>query len=283
MRLFKTAMAALIAALVAIPLSAAPAAGTRVPGTVDKLWRLDCGRNRVSKLNLFSDTQSYPGQSRDLVASCYLIKDGDAYMLWDTGYPASLKGAAFDLEKPISATVDRTIVEQLAQIGVKPEQIGLIGISHHHGDHIGQAADFPKAKLVIGAGDLAIIRKNEAAAKALAPWMGEGAKVEGIDGDKDLFGDGSVVMVDLRGHTPGHHGLLVRLPKTGAVLLSGDVAHFRENLETDGVPTFNADRADSLAAMDRFRKLARATRAIAIIQHEPRDVAKLPAFPEGAE
>jgi glyoxylase-like metal-dependent hydrolase (beta-lactamase superfamily II) len=268
-------MAALLAASGA---GAAPA-----PGTVDKLWRLDCGRNLVSDLNRFSDTRAYSGQSRELAASCYLIKDGDAYMLWDTGYPASLKGAAFDPTKPISATVDRTLVEQLAQLGIRPEQIGLIGISHHHGDHIGQAADFPKAKLVIGAGDLAIIRKNEAAAKSLAPWMGEGAKVEPVDGDKDLFGDGSVVMVGLPGHTPGHHGLLVRLPRTGYVLLSGDVAHFHENLDSDGVPTFNVDRAASLAAMDRFRKLARNLKAVAIIQHDPRDIAKLPAFPQGAE
>ncbi|KKC24758.1 N-acyl homoserine lactonase family protein [Sphingomonas sp. SRS2] len=253
------------------------------PGTVDKLWRLDCGAAQVNQLNLFSDTQSYTGQSRRLVGSCYLIKDGDAYMLWDTGLPAAAKGLPIDPAKPMSATLGKTIVEQLAEIGVKPEQIGLIGISHHHFDHTGQAADFPKAKLMIGAGDLEAARKNEEIGKPIANWLGEGAKVEGVTGDKDVFGDGSVTMVDLHGHTPGHHGLLVRLPKTGAVLLSGDVAHFHENLDSDGVPPFNTDRADSLAAMDRFRKLAKSLKAVAIIQHDPRDVAKLPAFPQGAE
>lgn len=248
-----------------------------VPGTAEKLWRLDCGRNRVDDLNRFSDTYSYTGQSRDFVASCYLIKVGDAYMLWDAGYPVSMKGATK------GPAIDKTIVEQLDELGVKPEQIDLIGISHHHGDHIGQAADFPKAKLVIGAIDMAIARNNPAAAKALAPWIGEGARVEAITGDKDLFGDGAVKMLDLRGHTSSHHGLLVRLPKTGYVLLSGDVAHFRENLASDGVPTMNVDRADSLAAMDRFRKLATSLKAVAVIQHDPRDVAKLPKFPQGAE
>jgi glyoxylase-like metal-dependent hydrolase (beta-lactamase superfamily II) len=90
-------------------------------------------------------------------------------------------------------------------------------------------------------------------------------------------------MLDLPGHTPGHHGLLVRLPKLGPVLLSGDVAHFRENLDTSGVPSFNVDRAQSLASMDRFTKLARNLRATVIIQHELQDVAKLPAFPQAAE
>ncbi len=68
-----------------------------------------------------------------------------------------------------------------------------------------------------------------------------------------MFGDGKVQMLNLPGHTPGHHGLLVTLDGAGPVLLSGDVAHFRENLESNGVPIYNADRADSLASMDRFR------------------------------
>lgn len=276
-------MKRLIATIAAL-LAAGAAQAAPVPGTVEKLWRLDCGSFRINQLNIFSDTQSYTGQTRDLVGSCYLIKDGDAYMLWDTGLPLALRGAKPDPSKPIDGRLDRAIVEQLAQLGVKPEQIGLIGISHYHYDHTGQAAGFPKAKLVIGAGDLKAARADpDGLGKPLAPWLADGAKVEGVEGDKDLFGDGSVVMVGLPGHTPGHHGLLVRLPKTGTVLLTGDVAHFHENLDSDGVPTFNTDRADSLAAMDRYRKLAKALGAVAIIQHDPRDVAKLPAFPQGAE
>lgn len=259
------------------------AAQANAPGTVDSLWRLDCGTVHVNDLNAFSDTQSYAGQRKELAVSCYLIKDGDAYMLWDTGLPVGARGAANDPSKPMSPTLRKTIVEQLAEIGVKPEQIGLIGISHHHFDHVGQAVDFPKAKLIIGAGDLAAARSDPSIGTPIAPWLAEGAKVEGVQGDKDIFGDGSVTMINLTGHTAGHHGLLVRLPKTGAVLLSGDVAHFRENLESDGVPPFNLDRADSLAAMDRFRKLGASLKAVAIIQHDPRDVAKLPAFPKGAE
>ena len=275
MRKVMTAM--LLAAL------ATGAQAGKVKGTIDKLTRLDCGTIHVNNLNAFSDTMSYAGQSRDIVASCYLIQVGQAYMLWDTGLAVAVKDQPNDLSKPMSPTLRKTIVEQLAELGIKPEQIGLIGISHYHGDHVGQAVDFPKAKLMIGVGDLAYLRSNAAAGKPLANWLGEGAKVEGVEGDKDLFKDGSVTMISLPGHTPGHHGLLVKLPKTGYVLLSGDVAHFRENLDSDGVPPFNTERADSLASMDRFRKLAKSLKAVAIIQHDPRDVAKLPAFPAGAE
>ena len=251
-----------------------------------KVWRLDCGTSFVPDLNRFSDTNAYPGKSRDLVASCYLIKHGDSYMIWDTGFSASLKGAKID-QKTGGASISKTIVEQLAEIGVKPEQIGMIGISHYHYDHIGQAADFPAATLMIGKGDFDALSATPptggANPTALKNWIGGPGKSTPVSGDKDVFGDGSVVMLDTPGHTPGHHSLLVRLGKAGNVLLTGDLAHFRENYDTDGVPTFNTNRADTLASLARFKGLAKNLNATAIIQHDPRDIAKLPAFPAAAE
>lgn len=66
------------------------------------------------------------------------------------------------------------------------------------------------------------------------------------------------------------------------MLLSGDLTHFRENYETDGVPTWNSNRADTLASLNRFKEIARNLRATVIIQHDPRDIGKLPAFPDAA-
>jgi N-acyl homoserine lactone hydrolase len=118
----------------------------------------------------------------------------------------------------------------------------------------------------------------------LAPWISGDGKVELLTRDrKDIFGDGTVVMINLPGHTPGHHGLLVKLEKTGYVLLTGDVSHFHENYDSDGIPVWNANRADSLASLDRFKKIARNLDATVIIQHDPRDIAKLPAYPAFAE
>jgi len=266
-------------------LAAALLAGTARPAPPPvELWRLDCGELREGNLDEFSDTHAYVGQSKRLVVSCYLIRHGESYMLWDTGLAKS------DLGKPLvrntteSEALSISIVDQLAKVGVRPQQVSLIGISHYHFDHTGQAADFPQAKLLMGKADLALLRQPARAARAkpLAPWIGGGAPVEEVEGDKDVFGDGSVVMLDLPGHTPGHHGLLVKLDGVGTVLLSGDVAHFRENLESNGVPIFNADRADSLASLDRFRTLGRNLHATVVIQHDERDVPKLPAFPKSA-
>ena len=104
-----------------------------------------------------------------------------------------------------------------------------------------------------------------------------------MSGDKDVFNDGTVVMLNTPGHTPGHHCLLVKLKEKGYVLLSGDLAHFRENYEANGVPMFNTDHTYTLGSLDRFKKIAANLKATVIIQHDERDVGKLPVFPESAK
>src|SRR6185503_16329162 len=120
-------------------------------------------------------------------------------------------------------------------------------------------------------------------AAPLEHWLSGVGKAEQVPKDKDVFGDGSVVMLDMPGHTPGHHSLLVKLKDKGNVLLTGDLAHFRENYDGNGVPTFNANRADTLASLDRFKQMAKNLHATVIIQHDPRDIDKLPAFPAAAK
>ena len=69
----------------------------------------------------------------------------------------------------------------------------------------------------------------------------------------------------------------------GNVLLTGDLSHFHENYDSNGVPTFNTDRAQTLASLDRARKIVAAMKATIIIQHDARDLDKLPAFPAAAK
>jgi N-acyl homoserine lactone hydrolase len=252
------------------------------PAPQMQLWRLDCGTVQIGDLDFFSDTFLYVGQKKTLTDSCYLIRHGENYLLWDTGLPGELAGKTVSADGMV-LTVTRRVVDQLAQIGVGPEQVNFVGISHRHDDHIGQAADFPKATLLIGAEDFETVKGRTESAPRFAPWIKGGSKVEKVKGDHDVFGDGSVVMLDMPGHTEGHHSLLVRLPKMGPVMLTGDLWHFTENVRNRGVPSFNTDRADTLASMDRFDAIARRLKAKVVIQHEPADVAKLPAFPKAAE
>jgi len=250
-----------------------------------ELWRLHCGEFVIKQYGaFFSDTFQYPEGPKDIVGSCYLIRHGPHYMLWDTGLTDALIGHDFD-NPAQTIRVKRSLVDQLAELDLKPERIGTIGISHWHFDHTGQAPRFPQATLLMGKADLELLRgspsPDEDSSKALARWLTGGGKVEALTADKDVFGDGRVVMLKLPGHTPGHYALLVRLA-SGPVLLSGDQYHFTEQVKNRGVPPFNHDRADTLSSMDRFDRIAANLKAKVIIQHEPADIARLPAFPKSA-
>ena len=242
------------------------------------LTRLDCGTTPgPTEVNQrFSDTYSMEGVKLMLVFSCYLIRHGDEYLLWDTGQAMNAGAVAPKV----------SVVDQLAKLNLKPEQKKYVGISHYHGDHTGQLDSFRQSTLLIGSGDWAAVSAPNPAPLVNAPpfthWVKNGGKYEALAGDKDVFGDGTVMILNTPGHTPGHHSLLVKLAQKGNMLITGDVVHFHENYETNGVPTFNTSRAESLASMDRFRKLATAFKATVVIQHDARDVAKLPAFPAAA-
>jgi N-acyl homoserine lactone hydrolase len=249
------------------------------------LTRLDCaGANTApSDVARFSDTYAYQDKKVQLTASCYLIKHGADYLIWDTGYPTSASGLA----QGSAPTVKTPLVEQLAKLNLKPEQIKYVGVSHYHGDHIGQTGSFPSSTLLIGKGDWdALTAAQPAGGVNPAPvkhWISGGGKVESVPKDKDIFGDGSVVMLDMPGHTPGHHSLLVKLKEKGNVLLTGDLAHFHENYDSNGVPSFNTSRHETLASFDRFKAMAKNLKATVVIQHDARDIDKLPAFPAAAK
>jgi glyoxylase-like metal-dependent hydrolase (beta-lactamase superfamily II) len=243
------------------------------------LTRLDCGTPQAPTAvnERFSDTYSYGDLKLQLVFSCYLVKHGDQYLLWDTGHAMTTPNFAPKV----------SIVDQLAKLDIKPEQVKYVGISHYHGDHTGQVASFPKATLLIGAREWDAITAPKPAEgvnyKPFENWAKGEGKVEPLTLDKDVFGDGSVIVLRTPGHTPGHSSLLVRLPQTGAVILSGDAVHFRENYDSDGVPAFNYDRAQTVASIERIKKLVASQKAQLIIQHDARDVDKLPAFPAAAK
>lgn len=247
-----------------------------------QMWRLDCGEIHVTNLDVFSDTYAYVGRQMTLTDSCYLIRNGDRYLLWDTGLPGELAGSSVS-EGPFRMSLRERVRDQLGRIGVRPEQVTFVGISHYHDDHIGQAVDFPGATLLVGAADWEAIRGRPATAARFRPWTEGQSRAQPLRGDHDVFGDGSVTVLDMPGHTPGHRVLLVRLPRTGPVLLTGDLYHFTENMRRGRLPIFNTNRADTLASMARFQEIARNLRARIVIQHEPDDVRLLPAFPQSAQ
>lgn len=251
--------------------------------TGPELWRLDCGEMIIDDISYFSDTHAYDGQSAAISNGCYLIRSGNKYLLWDAGLPHESLANTTSEDGWLS-TFKVTVAEQLGQIGVKVSDIDFLGVSHFHGDHIGQAADFSHSTLLMNRSDLEWIRNRPPgnARRRLGSWFdGEGSIID-FAHDHDVFGDGTATILAMPGHTPGHSALLVRLPQTGYVLLTGDLFHFRNEIEKRNVSRWNTSRSETLASIERFSGIVNALKPIVVVQHDADDIDRLPAFPQSA-
>ena len=195
------------------------------------------------------------------------MKRGNQWVLWDTGVPdATLddpKGWS-TLPKLIVYHLDKTVTGQLAELGLKPGDITYVAVSHTHGDHIGNVGLFPDSTILMQRAEYSWIHSpdgtndNVNQLKALArKLMGTPKYLQLLDGDTDVFGDGSVTLISTPGHTPGSQSLLVHLKNSGFIILSGDVVHLEENFEKDIVPSLNTDKAASIASMEKVRRMMR--------------------------
>ena len=262
----------------------APPKKTAVTGPGVRLYALDCGRLEFKDMGFFADTGEYDGTPGKLTASCYVIKHAKGVLVWDTGLGDKIAEMPQGLDLfggLMHESVPVTLVAQLKEIGLAPADVTYVAFSHLHGDHVGNANLF-------GASTWILNSKEIAWATATPPPLGvdpalfsayKTAKTQMIDGDLDVFGDGSVKILKAPGHTPGHAVLEVKLKKAGVVILSGDLYHVHESRTFQRVPTFNDSRADTLASMARIEKIVMNTHARFVIQHNEEDFKALPKFP----
>lgn len=257
-------------------------AATAEPAPAVRLYTLDCGRLDVGDLGDFADTGEHAGETGVLAVPCYLIRHGADWLLWDTGLGDRLAAEpGGEMKYGLRFTVRRTLRSQLAALGLTPDDVRYVALSHLHTDHTGNIDLFPDATFLVASSELAWARADPAPGgvtpELIAPLAR--AEVDATADDRDVFGDGSVRILKGAGHTPGHRFLLVRLAKAGPMLITGDLYHSRENLRKGLVPKGNVDRADTLASFDRFKGVAAVARARVVVQHAPEDFAAMPAFP----
>ncbi|WP_027553144.1 N-acyl homoserine lactonase family protein [Bradyrhizobium sp. Cp5.3] len=234
---------------IALVLCATTASAQSQTSAVEKLYILNCGEGTAGDISRWSPGVN-EGKSMDFVDTCYLIKHGQDWFLWDTGITDAVaampNGLAPADPKAVTWRRPKTLAAQLEQIGVKPADIKAMGVSHTHPDHIGNVEMFPQAMLYVQKAEYDWPGANN------EPRFKPSHPVELLSGDKNVFGDGSVTILSTPGHTPGHQSLLVKLSKTGAVVLSGDAVHFRDNWDNRRVPSMNADKDRSVASMQKI-------------------------------
>jgi glyoxylase-like metal-dependent hydrolase (beta-lactamase superfamily II) len=225
------------------------------------------------------------GQSREFGDNCYLIRHAKGWMLWDSGYPDSLAATPEGVVSPATgarAKLPKTLVSQLAEIGVKPADVTYIAFSHSHGDHVGNANLFTNATLYIQEAEYEAAFGPTPQKFGFNPASYDKLRANPIvklKGDFDVFADGSVTILSTPGHTPGHQSLMVRLQRTGVVILSGDMVHFQSNWDNRRVPGFNFDREQSVASMNKVAAIMVTEKAQLLINHDKVQSAKMPRPP----
>jgi len=223
----------------------------------------------------------------DFVNTSYLIVHPGGTLQFDAG---AVEDSHFKadgspvVEGVVSAT--KPLLPQLAAAGYRPSEVTYFALSHYHSDHTANANAFAASTWIVQ--------------QAEREWM-FAEKPQGIirpesysalrttktrilnNEDLDVFGDGAVRILSTPGHTPGHQSLFVRLPKTGPVVLSGDLYHYPEERTTGRLPTFEFDVEQAKASRARVEALIRETGAQLWIEHDIPTHAALPKSPAFVE
>lgn len=256
---------------------------------IERMYVLNCGESETQDVSANWSPGVNVGQPRLFSDNCYLIRHEKGLVLWDSGIPDSVA------EKPegVSAAggmlvmkVTRTLQAQLKELGLAPGDITHLAFSHFHGDHVGNANLFTGATLYIQYPEYEAAFGPDPAKAGYNPALYDKLRanpVVKLNGDHDVFGDGSVVIVSTPGHTPGHQSLLVRLPATGAVVLSGDLVHFQDNWDNRRVPARNSSKEQTLASMEKVAGILKQEKAVLWINHDNEQSQSIPHAPRFLE
>lgn len=257
--------------------------------TIDRMYVIDCGQSHAKDLSLWTTTAADKGKAYVFSNNCYLIRHRAGWMLWDSGNSDSIATMPNGLVNPrgtLTFYMRKPLAESLKEIGIAPEGIEHFAMSHSHGDHSGNARLFARSTIYMQISEYDAIYGPAPQKLGISPANFQNlreARIVKLNGDHDVFGDGSVVIKPTPGHTPGHQALFVRLPKTGPVLLSGDLVHLKSNWEARRVPSFNYDIEQSVRSMNEMDAFITATGAQLWINHDSeqsRAIPKAPAYVE---
>lgn len=258
------------------------------PAAVERMYVISCGENHVKDLSRWTPGENV-GKPFVFGDHCYLIKHAKGWMLWDTGNPDRLAAMPNGLTNPqgfLTAYMRKPLADSLKELGVAPGDIAYFAMSHSHGDHSGNANLFATSTIYMQQAEYDAVFGPQPEKYAFAAANVEklkGSKFVKLNGDHDVFGDGSVIIKSTPGHTPGHQSLAVRLPKRGVVLLSGDMVHLVYSWEHDIVPAFNFDVEQSKRSIAAMKDYVAKSGAQIWINHDKAQHDSIPEAPAYVE
>jgi N-acyl homoserine lactone hydrolase len=253
--------------LLAVPY---PALAQQMHSGVDRLYVLECGHGIAPDQGWFSPGYN-DGKPLDFADNCYLIHHTQGYLLWGSGVADKFFETAGGLPSLNGApnwVRSNTLARQLEQLRVKPSDILYIGLTNSHIDHIGNLELFPKATILIQKSEWDFAQGHRYAATPDEARFKADHPVTKIEGDYDVFGDESVQLIATPSVSPGNQSLLVKLPKTGTILLSGDVIHFQYGWDNRIVPGNVWNKEQTVASFKRLTEVMAKNNAQLWIEHD---------------
>jgi glyoxylase-like metal-dependent hydrolase (beta-lactamase superfamily II) len=214
----------------------------------------------------------------------FLIRHPDGNVVVDGGNPLAVVhdvrahwgrlAEMFD----VHMTAEEHCLVQLRRLGVEPQSVRHIVQTHLHMDHTGALGHFPEATVVVHARELEAARaepKPIGAGYIHADYDRPELRWEPGEGERDLFGDGTIRLFETPGHSAGHTSILVTLPETGPVLLTADAVDNAAQWEGRLRPRGLFSKGQAARSRERLRELARATGALLVLGHDPENWARL--------
>lgn len=265
-----------------------PASAQQRPASVSavRLYVFENGAIKGLDPKLFNFTREELKEV-DFTNSSYLVVHPKGTLMFDAG---AIEDSHFKADgAPVTEgilTASKPLLPQLASAGYKPSDVTFFAMSHYHSDHTANANAFATATWIVQKAERDFMFTDKPQG-IIQPGHYSALKTANTrilnDEDFDVFGDGTVVVKSAPGHTPGHQVLFVRLPKTGPVLLAGDLYHYPEERTTGRIPTFEFNVEQSKASRAKIEAFIKAQRAQLWIEHDIATHAKLPKAPAYVE
>jgi N-acyl homoserine lactone hydrolase len=270
--------AAGLSALVAFIVGCGSALGasdqTRPPRVQSvRLYVFDCGvlvRGEPTSYNL---TKEQVGDT-NFSDACFLIAHPRGTLLWDVGIipDTQIKPGGVEISAGRggnSNKAEKTLSSQLAEIGYRPSDITYLAVSHAHADHTANANDYAGSTWLVQKAERDSMFSEQAQKSAAFSTYDrlKDSKTILLNGDHDVFGDGTVVIKSTPGHTPGHQSLFVKLASTGPIVLTGDLYHYAAERTLRTLPN-NDNKNQTRASRDAIDEFLKKTGAQLWIQHD---------------
>ena len=221
---------------------------------------LSGGRLRMRKSVYYPTAER--GETFELPVACTLLRHEQGNVLFDTGCspeaavdPEARWGGVAKAMTPIFSP-EETVVNQLGKLGLDAADIDVVVCSHLHPDHCGCNEHFRSATIIAHAAEVAAARADDGLAAGYLPQ--EWDQPQGFDtfeGQRDVFGDGRIVLLPVPGHTPGMIAALVALDESGEFLLASDAVAVEANLAEGYAPKNSWDLEQANVAIDAIRKI----------------------------